>query len=222
MTEFNLKLVNIPALHRIDSDVGPRLYKTPDGNKYPSVTSVLGSISDNSGLDDWRNRVGEAEANKVMNRSARRGTRVHELCEKLILNQKIDPRREMPLNLAMYRQLEGKLISNVNNILGCESMLYSDKLKLAGTADLIADWNGDKSIIDFKTSAKEKQLEWIDNYFLQASFYSYMFWERTNIMCPNLVVMIALEEGLEPQVFTDNVNNWIDKAFDARNQYYSK
>lgn len=218
---FNHNIIQLPKLNRVDSESGPRLYKNPDGNSYPSVTSVIGHQSDTSGLDAWRKRVGEKEADRVTNRSARRGTAVHSLCEKLILNQTIDYRKEMPINSFMFQQIKKHLVKRVDNILGCESMLYSDKLMTAGTADLIAEWDKKKAIIDFKTSAKSKKLEWIDNYFIQTAFYGYMFWERTGIICPKLVVIIALEEESEAQVYEDNINNWIDKAFDVSRKFHA-
>ena len=82
---FNLDLIDLPVLERLDGEI--RQYRTPEGLLYPSVTTVLGAAADKSGLDAWRKAVGEEEANRVSARAARRGTAVHSLCEKLVLNE---------------------------------------------------------------------------------------------------------------------------------------
>jgi len=215
---FDHNLIELPRLERIDGAI--RQYKTPTGLLYPSVTTVIGAASDKSGLDDWRRAVGEEEANRVSTRAARRGTEVHRLCEDLVLNRPVDLRREMPFNVQMYRQLEQKLKENVTNIRGSELFLYSDKLKVAGACDLIADYAGKPSIIDFKTSGKNKRKEWIEGYFLQATMYSYMFWERTGILHPQLVIMIAVEEENKAQIFIESATNYLAKAKQICEQFH--
>lgn len=207
---FEHNLIDLPRLERIDGAI--RLYKTPAGVLYPSVTTVISASADKSGLDDWRKAVGEEEANRVSTRAARRGTEVHRLCEDLVLNRPIDLRREMPFNVQMYKQLESKLKENVTNIRGSELFLYSDKLRVAGACDLIADYAGKPSIIDFKTSGKHKKKEWIEGYFLQATLYSMMFYERTRLRHSQLVIMIAVEEETEAQIFIENAANYMAKA----------
>ena len=217
---FDHDLIELPRLERIDGAI--RQYKTPAGLLYPSVTTVIGAASDKSGLDNWRKAVGEEEANRVSTRAARRGTAVHALCEKLVLNETVDLRSEMPFNVHMYRQLERELRAHCGNIRGSELFLYSDKLRVAGACDLIADWDGKKSIIDFKTSGKLKRKDWIEGYFLQCTLYSYMFWERTGIMHSQIVVAIAVEEENEAQIFIENVGNYIDRAKAICDQFHSR
>jgi len=216
---FNLDLIELPTLIRHDGE--SRYYETPTGEKYPSVTTVLDKTSDKTALHAWRKRVGEEEANRVSTRATRRGTAVHTLCEKFVLNESIDLSEEMPFNVIMFKQLERFLSKNVNNIRGSESSLFSHKLKIAGSCDLIANYNNHAAIIDFKTSTKPKKHEWIENYFLQCAMYSYMFWEMTQLYHPTIVIAIALEEDSGPQIFVDNVNNWIDKARDRCSRYHA-
>ena len=216
---FNVDLIELPSLVRIDGE--QRHYLTPTGEKYPSVTTVLDKTSDKSHLVKWKARVGEEEAARVTKRATTRGTAVHSLCEKYVLNQPIDISKEMPFNVHMFKQLEKFLHANVNNIRGSESSLYSHKLKVAGSCDLIASYRNHAAIIDFKTSNKLKKLEWIENYFLQCAMYSYMFWEMTQQYHPKLVVAIAVEEETEAQIFEQDVNDWIDKAKDRCKRYHS-
>lgn len=217
---FEHNLIELPRLDRLDGEI--RQYRTPEGLLYPSVTTVLGAASDKSGLDNWRKAVGEEEANRVSARAARRGTEVHRLCEDLVLNRPIDLRREMPLNVHMYRQLERELRAHCDDIRGSELFLYSDALKVAGACDLIASWDGKPSIIDFKTSGKNKKKEWIEGYFLQCSLYSYMFWERTGILHSQIVVMISVEEENEAQVFVENATKYLNKAKQICESFHNK
>lgn len=216
---FNHDIIELPQLVRLDGEI--RHYLTPTGEKYPSVTTVLDKTSDKTALHAWRKRVGEEEANRVSTRATRRGTAVHTLCEKLVLNEPIDLSEEMPFNVHMFKQLERFLRANVNNIRGSESSLFSHKLKVAGSCDLIANYRNHAAIIDFKTSNKNKRKDWIENYFLQCAMYSYMFWEMTQIYHPKLVVAIAVEEEDEAQIFEEDVNDWIDKARDRCTRYHA-
>lgn len=219
---FEHNLVELPKLRRIDGAV--RLYETPTGEKYPSVTTVLGATEDKSGLEEWKKRVGEEEAARVSKRASTRGTALHSLWEKLVLNEEFDreeARQKHLMNFHMYEQLERVLKDDVNNIKCSEGSLFSHKLKVAGSVDLIADYKGKPSIIDFKTSAKPKRKEWISGYFLQTALYSYMYWEMMQDMHSQLVVMIAVEQDNMPAVFTDNASKWIDLARQRVKQYHS-
>lgn len=219
---FDLNLVELPKLKRIDG--ATRLYETPTGEKYPSVTTVLGATEDKSGLFEWKKRVGEEEAARVSRRATTRGTALHSLWEKLVLNEEFDreeARQKHLMNFHMYEQIERILKDDVNNIKCSEGSLFSHKLKIAGSVDLIADYKGKPSIIDFKTSGKPKRKEWISGYFLQTALYSYMYWEMMQDMHAQLVVMIAVEQDNMPAVFTDNASKWIDVARQRVKQYHS-
>ena len=61
----------IPKLERVTSPDGSRLYQTPSGRAYPSVTTITGLLSKAS-IMAWRKRVGEAEANRVSSQAAGR------------------------------------------------------------------------------------------------------------------------------------------------------
>lgn len=216
---FNVDLLELPSLVRIDGE--QRFYETPTGQKYPSVTTVLSAMSDKTAIKQWRQRVGEEEANRVTNRATRRGTAVHKLCESLVLNESVDLTREMPINVNMYKQLERFLVKNVNDIRSSEGTLFSHKLKVAGSVDLVASYRNKPAIIDFKTSTRTKRRDWIENYFLQASMYSFMLWEMTGLHHPTIVIAISIEEEDEAQIFEDNASNWIGKARDMCKNFHA-
>lgn len=215
---FNVDLIELPKLIRIDGDV--RTYLTPTGEKYPSVTTVLSKTKDQTHLIAWRKRIGEEAAAKKTAQAGRRGTATHLLCEKLVLNEPIDLKDEMPISIHLFKQLEKFLVQNVNNIRVSEGSLFSHNLKVAGSVDLIANYRNHAAIIDFKTSGKYKRKDWIEDYFMQAAMYSFMFWEMTQLYHPKLVIAIAVEEENEAQIFEEDVNHWLDKAKDRCKEYH--
>lgn len=215
---FNVDLIELPTLIRHDGE--SRYYETPTGQKYPSVTTILDKTSDKSFLHAWRARVGEEQAAQITKRAANRGTAVHLLCEKLILNEPYDLNESTALHIHLFTQLKPLLVRYANNIRLSEGSLYSHKLKIAGSVDLVADWDGVASIVDFKTSLKNKRKDWIENYFLQTTLYSMMLYELTGIMCKQIVICIAIEEENQPQVFVEKVADWIPKAIARSKKYH--
>jgi genome maintenance exonuclease 1 len=111
-----------------------RFYVTPEGNKYPSITTVLSGRA-KEGINAWRNKVGEVQANKIMRAAASRGTAVHELAENYLNNDELKNQEVLPL--FMFTQLKPQL-DNINNVVMQEGGLYSDKWVIAGRVDCIA------------------------------------------------------------------------------------
>ena len=193
-----------------------RYYITPNG-KYPSITTVLGQFKKDS-LLQWRKRVGEEEANKISNRASSRGTKVHLLCEKYLLNEKIDKKKYMPDSLASFYSIKPHL-HRINNIHKLEVPLYSNRLQIAGRCDAIAEFDDVLSIIDYKTSSKEKKEEWIEDYFQQATFYALCYAELTGIVIKQIVIIIAVDDG-NPQVFVKQTKDYIRPLIDKIKYYY--
>lgn len=188
---------------------GIRHYVTPNGS-YPSVTTVLGKMLDKSALAEWRERVGDEQADFTSRLAASRGTNIHTMCENYIRGEDVDV--SMPFNAYLFGQVKRVLDKHVDDIVGCELTLKSDDLKIAGSCDLIALYDGKLSIIDYKTSAKNKMKDWIESYFLQTSLYSYMLWEMTGMMAKQCVVIIAVDEEPEAQVFIVKPREYLEKA----------
>lgn len=215
--EFDLELLEFAHLNRIDGETA-RLYETPTGERYPSVTTVLGKMSDKTALNEWRKRVGDVEANKVSARAASRGTSIHNMCEKYILGEEIDT--SMPHNMMIFNQIKKILDDKVDTIRATECTLFSHHLQIAGTCDLIADYNGRLSIIDYKTSTRRKRKDWIEGYFLQCALYAYMLWEMTGIGVKDIVIVIGVDDELDAQVFVERPSNYIEKAADLVKSYH--
>ena len=156
-----------------------RFYHTPDGKRYPSVTTVLGA-KPNPGITAWRQRVGEKEANRIMHHAATRGTALHETVERYCNNEKTHFEPDaMPNVKAMFHAIE-PVLQKIGPIALQEKGLYSHRLELAGRVDMVADFDGIPSIIDFKTSSRRKTRSQIKSYFMQATAYATMFEEMTS------------------------------------------
>ena len=194
-----------------------RRYTTPDGKVYPSITTILGFNKDKTKLFEWRKRVGEEEANKIVKKSAGRGTKLHSVCENYLLNEMPEIRTLMPDVKDFFFQLKPYIDENVGRVYGLEQALYSHKLRMAGRTDCIAEWNGKLSIIDYKNSIKEKKEEYIQDYFIQCTGYAVMFEEVTGMPIDQIVVAIANEEG-KPQIFVREKSKYVTKL----NQYVGK
>jgi len=201
---FTHQLYNLPSLKRVDGSI--RTYITPEGNQYPSVTTVLSAMSDKTALNDWKERVGVKEARRISNMSSSRGSTMHDMLERLVLNQDVHIEKEFPLPVSLYTQIKPFLEKNVGVVYGVETQLYSDKLKIAGSCDLLAEYNGKKSVIDYKTSIRNKRLDWITDYFLQTAIYAWMAYERTGYEAKQLVVVIAVEQFDYPILYHEHDN----------------
>ena len=172
-----------------------RFYVTPEGEKYPSITTVL-SNRKKEGLFEWRKRVGNDVANYVARTSASRGTKVHHMCEDY-LNNEFDEEKHRKdfLPFCLFNQLKDQALCNMNNIYAQEAGLYSDKYKVAGRVDCVAEYKDTLSIIDFKTSTRERSDDWNENYYIQGSAYAEMFEERTKIKIDQVVILVVTEDG---------------------------
>jgi hypothetical protein len=192
-----------------------RVYTTPEGNRYPSVTTVIGAASDTSWIDAWKARVGEEEVRKVSAQAARRGTAVHELAENYLNNEPRYTKGHMPANIATFGQIRPLLDKHVGKIYGLEVPLYSDTLRVAGRVDCLAEWGNQLAIIDFKTSKREKKREDISGYFIQASCYAMMTFERTGLLPKQIVIVMMVDDG-HPLVFIEKSKDWIEKFIELR------
>lgn len=208
--------IELPKLTRETTESG-RKYFTPEGNAYPSITTVL-SILSKQAIMEWRKRVGEEEANKISRQAAGRGTAVHKLAEDYIDNLEDWKGKHMPANIASFMDIKPILDERLNNVWMQETFLYSDKLKCAGQVDCIAEFDGELSIIDFKTSRRVKTKDNITSYFIQMFFYAAAFLERTGIPIKQGVIVMAVD-GNEPLVFKINVHEYMEHFLSVRKKY---
>ena len=193
--QFTHKPLELPYLDRENID-GVRFYKVPDSDgelvKLVSITSVTSHWKKDQ-LKTWRERVGEEEANRITKKATSRGKDMHTLAEYYLNNDKL-PQVKVPLAKILFNTAKPAL-NKIDNILAQERSMYSMRLGIAGTVDCIAEYEGELSIIDFKTSKSVKPLEWIEGYFVQASAYACMLYELTGIKAKKLVIIMTCEDG---------------------------
>jgi len=197
----------LPDLKSETHSDGKRYYTTPSGKRLPSVTTVVGAMKKQA-IMEWRNRVGEVEANRISKLATGRGNRVHDLAERYLKNEKIDWVREMHDSVEMFRTLIPHL-HRINNIHYIEQALWSEQIGLAGRVDLIAEWDGVLSVIDFKTYKKIKKKEDIQDYFAQCTAYAGMYEEHVSVPVDQIVIVMAVENE-EPLIFIEKTGDHIN------------
>ena len=213
---FLHETVDIPGQIKQINTSGKRLYETPDGN-FPSITTVLSSLS-KAGIQAWRKRVGEEEANRISTQASRRGTRTHSIIEDYLKNQQDYLNGYMPDSIELFQSIQSILNTHIGKIYGLEVSLWSKFLGVAGRCDCIAEYDDEISIIDWKTSSKPKKEEWIESYKLQGTGYAKMYEERTGIKVSQVVIVIAVVDGT-PQVFYANPDEHVERLQEVINNY---
>ena len=199
-----MKLFNHVGLDPIEMSAemvdGKRVYLTPEGFKFPSVTTVISNNKEKkAGIARWRARVGEQKANNISARSTGRGTKYHSIAEDYF-NNNLDLKKysKFPLPVLMF-QHSRPVLDRINNIYLQEAALYSKHLELAGRVDCIAEFDGVLSIIDFKTAEEPKREKYLYDYFVQETAYACMLQENYGLSVKQLVTIVACENG-ETQV----------------------
>jgi len=199
-----------------------RTYVTPEGEKYPSITTALG-YRDRWKWAKWRKSIGEEEAKRITRHATTRGTAVHNIAERYINNEEDfirTPGDKMPHVQYSWNTLKEVIDDNVGKVYMQECPLYSDKLKVAGRVDCIAEFNGKLSIVDFKTAGRVKERSEISSYFMQECAYAIMFEERTGIAIDQLVTLMVVDGDPKPIIFKEDKEDWIDPLIEELTYYY--
>ena len=188
---FNHVELDLPVLERELID-NVRYYKLPSGNKkLVSITSVISHYKKDF-FNAWRKRVGVEEADKITKRATSRGTDMHTLVEYHLLNKELPS--VQPISEHLFK-IAKPTLERINNIYALEGALYSEVLGIAGTCDCIAEFDGELSIIDFKSSKQPKPRDWIDGYFVQCAAYAAMLYELTGLVVKKFVIIMSCEDG---------------------------
>jgi len=195
---------------------GKRVYAV-DGNEYPSISTIC-SYRKRKSIADWRKRVGNEEANKISTRAATVGTSLHSIVEDYLNNNlDLEKYKDKYLALLLFKQAK-PMLGRINNIHFQEAPLYSHEFGIAGRVDCIAEFDSKLSIIDFKTSSKEKKESWIENYFVQETGYAKMYEERSGIKVDQIVTLITCQTG-DTQVFVKNPDDYVPLLKDYIAEY---
>jgi genome maintenance exonuclease 1 len=197
---------------------GQRWYRCPNGQSYPSVTTVLGH-GDKPWLQDWRNMLGDKKADREQKRCSERGTAVHEMAEKYLMNENNPTKGYKIEHAKLFNQLKVRL-NKINNIRAQELFMYSERLGLAGTVDCVGEYDGVLSVIDFKTSNNNKDEGMVEDYFLQCTAYAIMFFELFGEPIDDIAVLIAVERGMVPMVYRRKIDDYVEPLLQRINTFY--
>lgn len=169
--KFNYQPIARETVH------GQRLYATPDGNKLPSVTTILDRTKPQEkriALENWKRRVGHERAQQITTEAANRGTRMHSYLEHYVINGTQKDRGNNPFSWPSHAMAETVIregLHKVTEFWGTEVPLYFPAI-YAGTTDCVGLHEGVPSILDFKQTNRPKRTEWIEDYFLQLAAYA--------------------------------------------------
>ena len=218
---------NYPKSSRSNED-GFRKYLFGE-EKLPSVTSILQatkSEEDKASLENWKQRVGYAEANKIKTTASNRGTHLHSYIEDFLrgrINESFFKSNEQYQNMAkeiIDKGIKGKL----EEIYGMETTLQNPEHKYAGTADLVGVYEGKETIIDFKQSNKPKKEEYIDDYFLQIGAYSLAHNTVYNSRIVQGVILLCTVDGLfqDFKIEGTELTNFQNKFLERVEKFYNQ
>jgi genome maintenance exonuclease 1 len=206
---------SLPDLKSETFPDGKRYYTLEDGTRLPCVTTVIGAQKKKA-IMEWRKRVGEEEANRVSSKATSRGTAVHSMCEDYLNNKKVEMGTKLDA-YEMFLSIKPEL-HRINNIHYQEAALWSKQLGMAGRVDCIGEFDGVLSVIDFKTSKKEKKTAEIEDYFWQTAAYALMYEEMIGQQIDDLVIVMAVENG-SPLIFKQKTEFHIPGLVKAINFY---
>lgn len=207
-------LYEYPTLIRNDSPNGRTYQLDEDGDHLPSVTTILSKTMEKSKskkLDEWRAKIGDEEADRIVAESCHIGEHLHKNMENHLLG--IQETTGPLISKIMANLIIKQAIPKVNEVWGIEASLYYPEL-YAGTTDLVGVFNGMPCIMDFKNSKKAKKKEYIEDYILQLAAYAQAHNKVYNTNIEGGVIMMATRDlkyiefeitGLE---FEDACDKW--------------
>lgn len=209
---------------------GMRFYEAPDGNKYPSITTVLGKQpGKQKGLQEWRERIGEQQARIVSGKAARRGTAFHNMCEDMFtltdfeFSTKLEEEHKQKNFLAycMFKEMKPYFDEKIKNKpLLMEQSMYSPKYQVAGRCDFIGVYGDTLAVVDFKTTTTPKKEEWIEDYFVQCTAYASMYEEHTGDQIEDIVIMMVAEDG-QVQIFEKKTKDYLPTLEQYMDDFYT-
>src|SRR5210317_16568 len=210
-------------LKRVEVD-GKRRYAAPGSPPVASVTTILDATKDKTHLIAWKKRVGEKKAQEIVTEAAGVGTRMHKYLEDYIdTGEWPDPGSNPYAQQAhmMATQIKEQAMVDVDEIWGSEVPLYVPGI-YAGTTDLVGQYKGQPSIMDFKQTNKPKKLEWVVDYFLQLTAYAEAHNEiyGTNIREGHIFMCSRAGEYQQFDIWPDEYDEWRNEWYERVYQFY--
>ena len=201
----------------LDRDDG-HWYQTKFDEIYPSINTILSATAPEekkNSLESWKENE---PAHKYITEQAQHiGTQSHKMIEDYLQNKLSYDEFDL-LPIAHFHNLKPYL-ENISDVISIEQRMYSDKLKVAGTSDLIAQYNGELSIIDYKTKRKPHVDEYMYEYYLQTTCYAQMFHEVTGMKINQIVILVSSEKNTR-QEFVKSCDEYIAPLNQRIENYY--
>ena len=204
------------GITQLNTDIG-RSYQTPEGKIYPSSTTVV-HLLNKKAIEQWELSVGKEKAEQVRNQAAAHGSRWHLLMEDTLNKgiQKLSYTNEFS---RAYRKVTKDVFPLISNVYAVEQRMYSDEIEVAGTADLIADYNGVCSIIDWKTTSRFKTAKDVVSYWCQLASYAVMAKERYQLDIKQFVLVFN-DSDVNVYTLQDcRIEMWIENFKKLRLKY---
>jgi len=225
---YNPNKFNYININRVDTSEGRR-YATPDGEKLPSVTTILDatkSEESKKALHEWRKRVGVKKAQEITTEAAGRGTRMHKWIENYIKTGELGTPGSNPYSIQSHKMAESIIyqgLSKCNEFWGTEVSLYFPKV-YAGTTDLVGVHDGSPAIMDHKQSNKLKKREWIDDYFVQLAAYANAHNEVYGTNIRKGVIFMCTADNIYQEFIIEDAefDYWSNRWFKRLEEYYTK
>lgn len=219
---------NYSKINRVDTENGRR-YLSPDGEKLPSVTTILDatkSEESKKALNEWRKRVGFAKAKEITTEAAGRGTRMHKFIEDYIKTGLLNDPGTNPYSIQSHRMANNIIqngLAHCSELWGTEISLYFPKV-YAGTTDLVGLHKNEPAIMDHKQSNKLKKKEYIDDYFIQLCAYALAHNELYNTNIKKGVIFMCTADNIYQEFVIEGqeFDDWTDKWYKKLEQYYSQ
>ena len=225
---YNPNKYNYVPMSRVEIE-GKRRYATPDGEKLPSVTTILDatkSEESKQALQNWRKRVGVVKAQEITTEAAGRGTRMHKWLENYIKTGATGEPGSNPYSIQSHQMAQSIITQGLvkcNEYWGTEVPLYFPKI-YAGTTDLVGIHDNSESILDFKQSNKLKKREWIDDYFVQLAAYAVAHNEVHGTKIRKGVILMCTADNIYQEFVIEGseFDHWESKWLARLEQYYTK
>lgn len=216
MTDHLLECINLVKQFRSNPENEPL-------ERYPGVTKVLSKTKDMTGLDAWRARIGDEEADRIIDESKRIGSSLDK-----IFNDALDPDKRSTFDKQLYKdelgfKLFGQLEPWIKNIepVTVQMKVWSNRLKVMGYLDCLGFYKGKLTLIDCKNAKREKTPDTIFDYYLQTTLYSMMIYEMLGLKVQQLGLLIARRDSAFPQIEIKPIAPYIPEVLKRVKDYYA-
>ena len=216
-TKYNVISSNVEHdITQLNTDHG-RFYKTPQGKVYPSSTTIV-HLLNKKAIEQWEASIGKQQAEQIKQKAAENGSRWHKLMEDTLEYGK-QTLSYVDKFYRAYAKIYKEIFPRIGHVYAVERRMYSDELEVAGTADLIAEYDGVCSIVDWKTTSRYKSANDVTSYWCQLASYVVMAKERLDLDVKQIVLVFNDNDVSIYTLKDSRVDMWIENFKKLRLKY---